>query len=219
MVAIQPASLSARLVRARFEVALAPNGAPWKRATESVIPLEPTPLDRQPSAYVQVAHRTRPRGNVPELRVRTVTTANALFVRLQWSAPRPVRLIDDVNVYADSCAVLFPADGKEAELGTMGSPTRPVAAWQWRAGTDTPFSVTATGLGTVERQREHALQARGRWDDGEWSVVFGHALDGATMPLDHGATVRVSFAVWTGVANERAGLKSHSPIWHGLLIG
>ena len=83
--------------------------------------------------------------------------------RLGGGVLRPWRLISDINVYPDACAMLFPADGREAEFGTMGSPKHPVQGWHWRAGTDLPFAVTATGIGTVERAKEHPVQARARW--------------------------------------------------------
>lgn len=217
--ATQPATIEALRVRAAFETLLAPDARQWERATEAVIALQPTPVEQQPSAYVRAAWRNRPRGDVRELRLRALATAGSLFLRLQWSAPRPSRAINDSNVYADACAALFPANGADAEIATMGSPQRPVVAWHWRAGADAAFSVTATGLGTVERETGHQLQARGRWAEGTWRVVLGHPLDSARVPLAHDAPVPLSFAVWSGVARERAGLKSHSPVWHQLRIG
>jgi DMSO reductase family type II enzyme heme b subunit len=123
----------------------------WERAKEVVVAVEPTPLDRQPSAYVQASWRDRPRSAVGQVHVRAAAGSDGLALRLDWTAARPVRRIDDVNAYPDACAVLFPADGREADFGTMGSPEHPVRGWHWRAGSDPPFVVTATGIGTVER--------------------------------------------------------------------
>jgi DMSO reductase family type II enzyme heme b subunit len=203
--------LEAHKVEASLETLLAPDAGEWERAAEAVVPLEPTPLDRQPSAYVQAAWRGRPRSGLREVRVRAAASASAFAVRLDWAAVRPERLISDVNVYADACAVIFPADGREAEFTTMGSPESPVRAWHWRAGTDAAFVVTATGIGTVERVAEHQVQGRARWAEGRWQVVLARPLGADGVPLDQGSTVPMAFAVWSGAARERAGLKSFSP--------
>jgi DMSO reductase family type II enzyme heme b subunit len=198
-------------LEAALEQLLAPDSPEWDRAAETVVPVAPTPLDRLPSAYVQVSWRDRPRGGIGEVRVRAAAGADGLAVRLDWAVLRPSRLISDVNVFPDACAVLFPADGREAELGTMGSPEHPVQGWHWRAGTDLPFAVTATGIGTVERAVEHPLQGRARWAEGRWQVVLAGPLGAEGMPLRKGSALPVAFAVWLGVVRERAGLKSYSP--------
>jgi DMSO reductase family type II enzyme heme b subunit len=198
-------------VQAPLDALLAPDAEEWGRAEEAVVRVEPTPLDRQPSAYVQAAWRDRPRSGIGELRVRAAASASAFAVRLDWAAVRPSRLISDVNVYPDGCAVIFPADGGEAEFSTMGSPEHPVQAWHWRAGTEAPFVVTATGIGTVERAAEHQVEGRARWTDGRWQVVLARPLGGNGVPLRERSSMPVAFAVWLGAARERAGLKSYSP--------
>jgi DMSO reductase family type II enzyme heme b subunit len=189
---------------------LAPDASEWGRAGEAVVKIEPTPLDRLPSAYVQASWRGRPRGGIGEVRVRAASGGGVVAVRLDWAALRPSRLISDVNVYPDACAVLFPADGREAEFGTMGSPKHPVQGWHWRAGTDLPFVVTATGIGTVERAKEHPVRVRARWAEGRWQVVLAGPLGKDGIPLRKGPALPVAFAVWSGAARERAGLKSVS---------
>jgi DMSO reductase family type II enzyme heme b subunit len=196
---------------AALEKLLAPDAGEWDRAAEAVVPIDPTPLDRLPSAYVQVSWRARPRGGIGEVRVRAAAGSDGLAVRLEWRALRPSRSISDVNVYPDACALLFPADGREAEFGTMGSPKHPVGGWHWRAGTDLPFAVTATGIGTVERAKEHPVRARARWAEGSWQVVLAGPLGSEGIPLRKGSALPVAFAVWSGAARERAGVKSFSP--------
>jgi len=209
--AIEVVSIQVCKAEAALEKLLAPDTGEWDRAEEAVVPIDPTPLERLPSAYVQVSWRDRPRGAIGEVRVRAAAGAGGLAVRLDWAALRPSRLISDFNVYPDSCAMLFPADGREAEFDSMGSPNHPVQGWHWRAGTDLPFVVTATGIGTVERAKEHPVQVRSRWSEGRWQVVLAGPLGGEGIPLRKGSGMPVAFAVWSGAARERAGLKSYSP--------
>jgi DMSO reductase family type II enzyme heme b subunit len=183
----------------------------WERAKEVVVAVEPTPLDRQPSAYVQASWRDRPRSAVGQVHVRAAAGSDGLALRLDWTAARPVRRIDDVNAYPDACAVLFPADGREADFGTMGSPEHPVRGWHWRAGSDPPFVVTATGIGTVERIDGQAVQGRASWTGGRWQVVLAGPLGAEGLPLGRGSALPVAFAVWSGAARQRAGLKAFSP--------
>jgi DMSO reductase family type II enzyme heme b subunit len=198
-------------LEAALEKLLAPDDGKWERANEAEVAIDPTPLDRQPSAYVQTSWQDRPRSGIGEVRVRAAAGTGGLALRLDWAALRPSRWISDVNVYPDACAVLFPADGRRAEFGTMGSPKHPVKGWHWRAGTDVPFVVTATGIGSVERAGEHPVRVRARWAGGRWQVVLAGPLGSGGIPLEEGVALPVSFAVWSGAARERAGLKSYSP--------
>jgi DMSO reductase family type II enzyme heme b subunit len=197
-------------VEAALEKLLDPEAGEWGGAAEAVVPIVATPLERQPSAYVQVSWKGRPRGGIGEVRVRAVAGKGGLAVQLSWGALRPSRLISDVNVYPDGCAVLFPAKGGKAEFGTMGSAESPVRGWHWRAGTDLPFAVTARGIGTVERAKEHGVRGRARWSEGRWQVVLSGPVGSEGIPLRRGSGLPVAFAVWSGSARERAGLKSYS---------
>jgi DMSO reductase family type II enzyme heme b subunit len=208
--ALEVVSIQVCKVEADLEKLLAADAGEWEGAAEAVVPVGPTPLDRLPSAYVQVAWEDKPRSGIGEVRVRAAAADGGVAVRLDWGVLRPSRLISDVNVYPDACAVLFPADGREAEFGTMGSAKHPVQGWHWRAGTDLPFVVTATGIGTVERAVEHPVRVRARWVEGRWQVVLAGPLGGDGIPLRKGSALPVAFAVWSGAARDRAGLKSIS---------
>jgi DMSO reductase family type II enzyme heme b subunit len=208
-----------RAVKASLDALLDPAARDWTKAEAAVVPLEPTPLDRQPSAYVRAAWRDRRRSDLREVRVSSLTGVDAVAVRLEWTVARPHRRISDINVYADACAVLLPMDGSTLEHDTMGSPQHPVQAWHWRAGTDTPFVVTATGIGTTERAAIHDVVGSARWEDGRWTVVLGRPLAADGAPLSRGSRVPMALAVWLGAVGERAGLKSISPQAHELVIG
>lgn len=207
----EPVRIEVSQVQAPADALLAPDAREWEGAAEAAIRVQPTPLDRQPSAYVQVAWGSQPRSVLGEVRVRAASGNGALAVRLEWEAVRPSRLISDVNVYPDACALVFPTNGGAVDFGTMGSPEAPVRAWHWRAGTDAPFVVKAAGIGTVERIEEHGVQARSRWSEGRWQVVLSGPLDQGELHFKKGSGLPVAFAVWSGAARERAGLKAFSP--------
>ncbi|MCC7366285.1 MAG: hypothetical protein IT303_18150 [Dehalococcoidia bacterium] len=196
---------------------LAPRGTAWTQAGEHAVPLAPTPLEAQPSAYVRTAWAARSYGTLPSVAVAAAVAGGALHVRLRWAAPSPRTGITDNNVYADACALLFPADGREAVLATMGDDRSPVEAWHWRAGTSLPFVLTARGAGTSERRPHHDLTADAAWDHGEWAVVFRRSLTAAGVPLRTG-DLPFGIAIWQGANEERAGLASHTPAWLALEV-
>ena len=188
---------------------LSPSAAGWDKVPETRLVLKPTPLESQPSAYVQKAWAGRKRGKIGAVVVKAAQSGGTLFVRLQWAAPDPRLKITDNDVYADACALLFPADGKDAEISTMGSIEKPVTTWYWRAGAEAPFAGSARGLGTVTREKQSAIKATGEWLAGQWQVVLSGPAPGT----------RVAVAVWSGAAGERAGIKSHTPSWTDLQVG
>lgn len=209
---------ASRIVGARIaptkDGPLGPLSAGWGAAVEVEVPLEPTPLEVQPSAYVRTAWADRKHGVTPSVRAAAAVAGGVLHVRLRWKALNPRPAITDNNVFADACAVLFPLDGKGAELATMGDAAHPVQAWHWRAGTAIPFVIQATGLGTVTRQAPpHGVSVEATWNADEWSVVFSRPLEEQGVPIRGGATVPIGIAVWQGALEERAGLKSHTPGW------
>lgn len=197
---------------------LAPDATLWEDVQGISIPLVPTPLERQPSAYVQESWKEKPRGEIRGVNVRAVHTSSAVAIQLIWDQTAPVRSINDYNAYADGCAVLFPEDGRHADIETMGSPEAPVVGWYWRAGTADPFEITARGIGTVERAKEHDVHVSVRWSDDHWEVVFARGLDESRPRLRDAPDTPVGFAVWCGSVAERAGLKSHSPEFHQLRL-
>lgn len=186
-----------------------PFGSGWAAAEAVEAALQPTPLDAQPSAYVQTAWANRRHGVTPSARVAAAVAGGVLRVRVQWAASSPRPAITDNNVFADACALLFPLDGKQAELMTMGDADHPVRAWHWRAGTPDPFVLTATGLGTTSRQAmPHGVTVEAEWHAGEWAVVFSGALEAAGA-----SSVPMGVAIWQGAAEERGGLAAHTPAW------
>lgn len=202
--------LASRKVRTAIDSLLDPDAKDWSRSEGADVDLVPTPLEKQPAAYVRAAWAQKPRGGASTLGVRTLTNSKVLAIRMEWECARPQRGVTDYNQFPDACAILFPADGKTLEHDTMGSPAHPVEAWHWRAGTDEPFVVEATGIGTTQRQEDHSVVVSAEWVDGRWRVVFARPLDADGVKLKQGAKIPIAFAVWSGVLSERAGLKSYS---------
>ncbi|HEX6030421.1 MAG TPA: ethylbenzene dehydrogenase-related protein [Tepidiformaceae bacterium] len=190
--------------------------AGWDAVAETSVALQPTPLEAQPSAYVRKTWERRPYGQIATVGVKAAVAGGALHIRLRWLAPEPRHAITDNDVFADACGVLFPLNGKDAELSTMGDEARPVEAWHWRAGTMEPFVLTAAGLGTTSRTAAHGVTVSAAWDKSQWSVAFRRALDAPGAPLSAGTSVPMGIAVWRGSLSERAGIKSHTPDWIAL---
>ena len=189
-----------------------PGDPAWQEAVETTFSLEPTPVDGQPSAYVQASWSGKERGDVESLAARALISDSHLILRLEWEVAEASPAITDYDVYADACGVLFPTNEK-AELATMGSDDAPVTAWFWRAGSEDPSVLNATGLGTTRPAAEQNLRVVAELNGNTWSVVFDHPLG-----TDRGDSIPIGFAVWSGAADERAGLKSHTPDWQELRI-
>lgn len=214
MTTLAPSKIVAALVRPSGNGSLESQAHLWATALEVEVPLEPTPLAAQPSAYVRTAWADRKHGVTPSACAAAAVSDGVLHVRLCWKVLNPRPAITDNDVFADACALLFPLDGQSAELSTMGDEDRPVQAWHWRAGTASPFVVDTTGLGTSTRQTaSHGVTVEAGWKSNEWTVVFTRRLDDQGVPLRPGTQVPMGIAIWQGAVEERGGLASHTPAW------
>src|SRR3972149_3556398 len=97
-----------------------------------------------------------------------------------------------------AAGVLFPLNGG-APLGSMGSAHAPVNAWYWRASMadeDHAQNLIARGAGTAAQTAKSFSQARARWLDGRWEVVFSRPLqaDGEGVRLAPGKAAEVGVA-------------------------
>jgi len=199
---------------------LDPEAPEWGSAPEESLGLSPTPIISQPSLYVQTKWKDGGYGVIPSIRVKGAHNGAAIFLRLAWDDPTKDDAIDDTDHFADAAAVLFPVK-EDAPLTSMGSPDQPVNAWLWRADLESPFSVTAKGIGTTVRSSDPALVAQGTYGPGGWSVVISRSLASATpgvAQLSPGQRAKVAFGVWQGSNAERAGLKAVTLEWQELEI-
>jgi hypothetical protein len=62
------------------------------------------------------------------------------------------------------------------------------------------------------------VSASADWNAGGWHVLFRRPLAGTLPSLKPGLQIPVGVAIWVGAADERAGLKAHTPGWHRLAI-
>jgi DMSO reductase family type II enzyme heme b subunit len=214
-------------VTASDEALLDPSSREWQAIRPSQLTMEATPLDAQPSQYVQVKWESSPYGVTPSLSVRAAHNGERMYFRLSWADDTADDGIRDTDQFPDAAAVLFPVNGN-APLQSMGSPKEPVNAWYWRADQEEPFNVTAQGTGTTRRGLDPELQAKGAYVNGAWNVVIRRRLDHAAdagrshsegrVNLMTGASGLIAFAVWQGASQERGGLKAVTLVWQPLEI-
>ncbi len=201
---------------------LNPGAAQWGKVPAEDLRMGATPLHLQPSPYVRAAWSGKPLGAVRSLKVQAAHNGQDILFRLEWADDTQNGDYGDGSVFPDAAGVLFPLNG-DAPIQTMGSDKAPVNAWFWRASftDERAQNIVAHGLGTVEATEKSAVQARARWQDGRWQLVFARPLaaNGAKGVQLKGKTpTKVAFAVWEGASQERAGLKSFSKEWQELLI-
>ncbi len=188
-----------------------PSASGWAQVPGEDVALGGTPLDVQPSSYVQVAWKDRKIGQVSRVSVKAAHDGRQIAVLLQWQDSSETREFVDTG-FIDAAGILFPQDG-DAPLGSMGSEGKPVAGWYWRAGgpAESVSSIVAGGLGTVTGNGSDGLSARSKYEGGRWSVVV-------QGPASAAKAGKVAFAVWEGAAGERAGLKAVSQGWQDLKL-
>ena len=201
---------------------LNPAAQQWAKVPAEEMIMGGTPLHRQPSKYVRAAWAGKPLGAVRFLKVQAAHNSKDIAFRLEWADPTENRDHGDGSVFPDAAGVLFPLNG-DAPLESMGSADAPVIAWYWRASMadeDDAQELIARGAGSAEQAPKSLSQARARWLEGRWEVVFARPLEanGNGARLAAGKPAKVAFAVWEGSSQERAGIKSFSKRWQELEI-
>lgn len=199
---------------------LDPQGDDWEQVSGEVLELQPTAIGSQPSRYVINAWQERAYGESGPLNVAAAHNGEAIFFRLSWGDLTRDDAISDTDRFGDGAGVLLPVV-EGAPLQSMGSSTKPVNAWYWRADLDAPISVTANGLGSTVRQPNGSVLTTAHYADKGWQVVIARPLTVAAegvAQLQPGQSTLVGFAVWQGSNKERAGIKAASFDWEPLEI-
>lgn len=174
--------------------------------------LIPAPTSIQPGGYIPAAFADRTVALTPGAEIAVEPLAKGWRITLAWDCPEPVNsAAGETDKFVDACAVLAPVVA-DAPWISMGAPAQPVEGLLWRPDREEPWAIHAEGLGTVRRETPSAgTTASGNWQDGRWQVVFEIP---AWTALAQNRQIAV--AVWRGVAQERAGLKSISSGWLAL---
>jgi DMSO reductase family type II enzyme heme b subunit len=131
-----------------------------------------------------------------------------------------------------ACADGYPADGSAAGAVVPGLPLSrhdPLYLTGRAAGNGVSDlsgaaaveSLDSRGAGTLGFRRDGAaVEGKGTWKDGTWTVVFRRPLADAGsggVALVPGGTASIAFAAWDGASGDRNGIKSVTA-WHGLVV-
>ena len=185
------------------EPALDPLSPSWLKQASATVAVYP---------QVSVPPAVAPTG-AATVKVRAQYSAKTIALHLEWTDDK---LAKDraVGQFADGAAVQWPVrygSGVTLPYVGMGHGGMPVALWFWRADGSVE-TLAAEGFGTLSAQPPDGVKAKGVWKDGTWRVVFARTL---AAPGEHRFSaapaklglVPVAFAVWSGDAAERNGLK------------
>ena len=181
----------------------------WSTAEPALDPASPNWL-RHPATTVSVY----PQVGVPPVaaptgaatvKVRAQYGARTVALHLEWTDDKPAQ-DRGVGRFADGAAVQWPVrygSGTALPYIGMGHGGTPVALVE---------TLVAEGFGTLSAQPPDGVKAKGVWKDGTWRVVFvrAHSVPGkhrASIAPAKLGLVPVAFAVWSGDAAERNGLK------------
>lgn len=212
--------VTATRISAPSDRLLDPRDDGWAQVTGETLQLQPTAIGSQPSRYVINAWQERAYGESGPLNVAAAHNGESIFFRLSWDDLTRDDAIGDTDRFGDGAGVLLPVV-EGAPLQSMGSFTKPVNAWYWRADLDAPISVTANGLGSTVRHPNGSVLASAHYSDEGWEVVIARPLAVAAegfAQLMPGQSTFVGFAVWQGSNQERAGIKAASFDWEPLEI-
>jgi DMSO reductase family type II enzyme heme b subunit len=194
----------------------------WKDAKEYVLELAATPLANQPSPYIKATRDEKEIGKIQQVKLKSVHNGKEVFFRLNWKSETENLKIEDLNVFPDGVALLFPMKDKgDTPIKEMGTKDNPTNAWYWRADFDNkPKNQVAQGLSTSLYTDSSSVMANSAWKNGEWTVVMGRAF---TVPEDaiklaDGGKKQIGVAAWEGSAGERGGVKAFSKEWRELQL-
>ena len=200
-----------------------PGAGEWSSANLEKLELSAVPIGGQPSNYIRTVWADRPYGLVRDISAQAVHDGEKLYLRLEWVSPTkeamrsngssPPNPVEGPDAFPDSLSVMIPSNG-DARLASMGSDEEPVALWQWSADkADKIDELSATGIGSVRAaEGGGSVNVKVAEDGNSWQLVISRPLKDAPE-FSPGGSVKVAFAVWAGVNQERGGIKSSSREW------
>lgn len=193
---------------------LSPTSPGWKAVVAEAVPLIPTPLTMQPTAYIQKSWEGREYGHTKTLEVASVHDGHHWALRARWEGVSPAGLD-----FPDSLAIALPVKAA-AVLMLMGSPEAPIHYLRWRANKEALQSQLATGIGKSVAGPPIKTTLQASADGTHWSLVISRPLAaGPELPhLKPGAKERIGFALWRGSNDERGGIKAFSIDWTAMVL-
>jgi len=185
----------------------------WLGVPTESINLVPSPLSLTAHVSPYLAN-SQDHGVTRAVTVQMVHDGQFLSVRMEWLNKEPRDQMTDLDGFPDAAAIMFSGD-KAASAISMGAAGAPVNAWLWRADEAQPFDVIAEGYATSIRRDAaiSSLSASQQHSNDHRMIVLQRPLTSAeesSIEFTPGAKLRVSFAVWAGVNNERSGQKAVS---------
>ena len=139
--------------------------------------------------------------------------------------------LEGVEATRDAIAVQIPAalsGTNEKPYFRQGDKKNPVNMWVWTAPSEEPAAnetaviMDAKGLDNPPKPREDstALFATGKWENGQWQVVFKRPLEtGAPEDLQfsEGVYTPIAFADWDGLDGQ-SGIRNAFTAWYWILL-
>jgi steroid C-25 hydroxylase gamma subunit len=199
---------------ARLSDYLSPSAPGWKAVKAEAVPLIPTPLMMQPTAYIQKSWEGREYGKTTPLEVASVHDGQGWALRLRWQGVSAAGFD-----FPDSLAVALPLKPASV-LALMGSPEAPIHYLRWRANKEALQSQLATGIGKSVAGPALKTTVQASADGTHWNLVISRPLAaGPELPaLKPGAKERIGFALWRGSNDERGGIKAFSIDWTAMVL-
>jgi DMSO reductase family type II enzyme heme b subunit len=185
----------------------------WLSVPAESINLAPSPLGLTAHVSPYLAN-SLDHGLTRTVSVRMAHDGQFVSVRMEWLNKEPRNQPADLDSFTDAAAIMFSSD-KAASAISMGAAGTPVNAWLWRADEAQPYDVIAEGYATSIRRDAgiSSLSASQQHSNDHRMVVLQRPLSSAEascVELAPGSKVRVAFAIWAGVNNERSGQKAVS---------
>ncbi len=196
----------------------------WQ-AGQKTIETTATPLANQPSPYIKGVYDEEKIGAVKKFAVKCVHNSQSICFYFEWPSSKPNMQIQDIHVFPDGIAVLFPfKDIEQTPIKEMGTQDYPTNAWYWRPDfEEIPKNQISHGLSTSLYTEKTSLKSDSAWAAGKWQVVMCRPLQAnrkgeETIDLQPGGKIGVGFAVWEGSNGERGGIKAFSKEWMELVL-
>lgn len=188
-----------------------PASGAWASVEAEEVSLQPTPESYQPNQYIRNAWADRSHGVVGSVSAKAAHNGELLAFRLEWEDTAHPEA-----EFPDAAGVVFPANG-QADLGTFGSADAPLNMWFWRSDiVDFGEDVIAKGIGDLATRQDGSVTAKASFDGAKWSLALTRSLAAAGEAgtgFAEGAGQKVSFLVWEGKNEERAGIGSYAGDW------